>query len=757
MATAALRTQVSAKFNESVQKLVAGTNAQGRVDVGLVQWSEAWTYVLDYLRPYDIKDRSALVRPRSTFDVAKVRQALVILHRSRQLSALGEAFLEDVRKAFPLIEREISHYMGLYEESHELDIFRRLISRLLIWFRAWQSPNDLGPTFLLEYTQAFHTRLFAALPPSFARGLKHLAQWCMSPEEYPPMVSSDGSPINIDEMWSGVEMLGLLERYEAVVSSVAFEAIERRVAETCAGKWDEPMLAELRMWMGKAVVPWMLKVFVRNGYHKEEVQGHLSAIGSRFDFHVNKALCALRISEIWDIIVDYPDTIPALQDLRECVNRVDQREELVKALRKQNAKRLLHPGADTKVILGQYVSTIKCLRLIDPPGVLLYKVADPIRQYLRERPDTIRCIVASLVGDDESGDSLLEDNEPIQPIQQPEAEDYSDPNWDPEPIDAGPEFKTNKPSDIISTLVSIYDSKDLFVKELQVLLAQRLLAIKNNDLERIDKERRNIEILKIRFGEAALQVCEVMLRDMDDSKRTDTRVQDQKPSVVHPTIISHHFWPSLESSDLVMPGQFQSLQESYAKEYSVFKPDKKLKWLPHLGIVNLEIELEDRTLNVDVPPLEAAFIELFSQKDIWTLDELIHSVGSVDRSAAVKALTTWVNMGVLKEHVENSFVLLERAEEGVEMSDIQPTPSAAPSLPPAQTLQQQQAEQMRIHWKFIEGMLTNLGTLPLDRIQTMLKFVPGYDQSVEQLGSFMEAAKREGLVLHVNGQWKLNK
>src|ERR1700728_3114545 len=37
------------------------------------------------------------------------------------------------------------------------------------------------------------------------------------------------------------------------------------------------------------------------------------------------------------------------------------------------------------------------------------------------------------------------------------------------------EFRTNKPSDVISTLVSIYDSKDLFVKELQILLAQRLL------------------------------------------------------------------------------------------------------------------------------------------------------------------------------------------------------------------------------------------------------------------------------------------
>ena len=99
------------------------------------------------------------------------------------------------------------------------------------------------------------------------------------------------------------------------------------------------------------------------------------------------------------------------------------------------------------------------------------------------------------------------------PIQQPEIEDLTDANWLPEPIDAGPgvyylsmvvlfallglllnsllyaEFKANKPSDVLSTLVSIYDSKDFFVKELQVLLAQRLLAITDvSDVARVDKE-----------------------------------------------------------------------------------------------------------------------------------------------------------------------------------------------------------------------------------------------------------------------------
>ena len=48
----------------------------------------------------------------------------------------------------------------------------------------------------------------------------------------------------------------------------------------------------------------------------------------------------------------------------------------------------------------------------------------------RERPDT--------VGDDDSGESLVDENEPIQPLQQLKLEDYTDPNWELDPIDAGP-------------------------------------------------------------------------------------------------------------------------------------------------------------------------------------------------------------------------------------------------------------------------------------------------------------------------------
>jgi len=61
----------------------------------------------------------------------------------------------------------------------------------------------------------------------------------------------------------------------------------------------------------------------------------LQGVGSRFDFHMNKTLCDLRsccfssfcfcgalnhdsfrTREIFDIIIDFPDSMGALQDLR---------------------------------------------------------------------------------------------------------------------------------------------------------------------------------------------------------------------------------------------------------------------------------------------------------------------------------------------------------------------------------------------------------------------------------------------------------
>jgi anaphase-promoting complex subunit 2 len=69
-----------------------------------------------------------------------------------------------------------------------------------------------------------------------------------------------------------------------------------------------------------------------------------------------------------------------------------------------------HAGAATPDILSTYISTIKSLREVDPKGVLLDAVGEPIKAYLRDRRDTIRCIVTSLTDDGSGGEPLIADS-----------------------------------------------------------------------------------------------------------------------------------------------------------------------------------------------------------------------------------------------------------------------------------------------------------------------------------------------------------
>jgi hypothetical protein len=91
--------------------------------------------------------------------------------------------------------------------------------------------------------------------------------------------------------------------------------------------------------------------------------------------------------------------------------------------------------------------------------------------------------------------------------------------------------------------------------------------------------------------------------------------------------------------------------------------------------------------------------------DTWALEELIAGVGDIDRSAAFKALVTWVNMG------EDVSGMRSLEEWGVCTGTFWlPTDSsvlvligggvdAGPELPPVITAQQQQAEQMKVYWR----------------------------------------------------------
>lgn len=74
------------------------------------------------------------------------------------------------------------------------------------------------------------------------------------------------------------------------------------------------------------------------------------------------------------------------------------------------------------------------------------------------------------------------------------------------PFIVGKSSASRRTSDIISMLVNVYGSKELFVNEYRTLLADRLLTQYSCDTE---KEIRYLELLKLRFGDSQLHYCEV--------------------------------------------------------------------------------------------------------------------------------------------------------------------------------------------------------------------------------------------------------
>ena len=129
------------------------------------------------------------------------------------------------------------------------------------------------------------------------------------------------------------------------------------------------------------------------------------------------------------------------------------RSHLVQSFTSQLSRRLLQPAVPTISIIDFYIHSIRLFNELDPKGVLLDRVSRPLRRYLKERNDTARIIITSLlanVGDIDDGkvsaaqdisrEIALEMNQPNLPnLHEFDHDlDWGNMDWSPEPVDAEP-------------------------------------------------------------------------------------------------------------------------------------------------------------------------------------------------------------------------------------------------------------------------------------------------------------------------------
>ncbi|XP_061556829.1 anaphase-promoting complex subunit 2 isoform X1 [Phycodurus eques] len=579
------------------------------------------------------------------------------------------------------------------------------------------------------------------------------------------------------------------------VTSILHRLIEQWLEQHCRGEYERSFLDDFQEWL-ELVVGWLGQVFSSQEVLDDRpgsepagpaVPGSLASAGSvlkQWRCHMHQFFCRIyvnmRIEELFSIIrdmlslSDFPESKAAIEDLKFCLERTNQRQQLLTSLKSTFENRLLHPGVHTSDILTVYISAIKTLRELDPSMVVLQVACQPIRKYLRTREDTVRQIVDGLTGDAVTGCTDLASElcrgDPVTLEMQDSDEEGGDPEgWTPDPTDAVADKSGSKrrSSDIISLLVSIYGSKDIFISEYRAVLADRLLHHNYNTA----REIRNVELLKLRFGESHMHYCEVMLKDMADSRRINSNVCEEEDgeepgpsSWLSAIILSSEFWPPLKEEKMEMPEIVQRAADAYTRRYEKLKAMRTLSWKPQLGSVTLDVELQDRTVsNVTVSPVHAAIILHFQDKSSWTLEELSAKL-SVPKEAVHRKLALWQQHGVLREESGGRYSVIETAascKDKMECSAVMiDSDDERDSNTATQT--QQREEKMRLFWAYVQAMLTNLDSMTLERIHSMLRMfvatgpvVPEMD--VNELEAFLQRKVREHQLVFSTGVYRLPK
>ncbi|KAI2886983.1 hypothetical protein CBS76997_4897 [Aspergillus niger] len=622
-------------------------------------------------------------------------------------------------------------------------------------------------------------------------------------------------------LFDGLQMVGMGgDKAQKVFASVMDTMLSEFIRAAYTGQWEGPSLVvqHLRHWIENVFARLVVQVLAiintpESGVREpDSLDVNLSDVEKWQEIGISR-LGALRAGELFDIIVEWPASSGAIEDLRHFTTYPAARSHLTHSFIAVLNQRLLHPGASTVEILQVYISIIRAFNLLDPKGVLLDRIARPIRRYLRDRDDTVKVIVGGLLSDpaDADGqtashtDTLVELSAELTKAHQNSLRadsgelDWDDMNWVPDPVDAAPDYRKSKTSDVIGSLISLFESKEMFVKEMQNMLGERLLQ-KRADF---DQEMSVLELLKVRFGDNALQACEVMLRDIFDSRRVDAVIRndqglsgkrkaaplpvtpdgrrapedEEDMPELHAKILSHFFWPEIQGLEFNVPEEISSLQQRYAQGFGSLKQSRKLTWLNGLGQVTVELDLEDRVFMDEVTTWQATVIYAFNSESdeavTRTTDELAGELG-MSTALVRSACLFWVSKRILMETQRDTFRVLEvlPSEEGdasggepglpgagdaedqsAETAQAAAEADAAAAAAAKETAEAAAMEKMNLYWQFIVGMLTNQGAMPLQRIVMMLKIaVPGgFPYSNEELREFLAGMVSKGKLEIISG------
>ena len=376
---------------------------------------------------------------------------------------------------------------------------------------------------------------------------------------------------------------------------------------------------------------------------------------------IHLALGSNLVKQMFEVILDFPETKPAISDLSDCIAKCPElKTQLEKSFKSELESRIVHCSKSTDGILLVYINLTKVMKILFPTMEVLESISDPIKKELRKRSDTFKCIIKTIAEDGELY-ALLD----IKQKSVKEQDEFSSDEdelgafeWQPIPRSALRNVISalNKRSDIVSMLINIYGSQEQFMEEYRTHLSKKL--VKNTEFD-VVTEIKDLEMLKKRFGEGNLHKCEVMIQDVLSSKRINSIIHENQPrekflsvKQLDFLIISSYFWPIEEQNyKFNLPEKLKSSFEDYSEKYSQVKASRKLKFHEQLGNVSLTLEFENgsKTWN-DISPLHAAIITLFDEENEMKSSEELSNALGITQHHLRKEISFWETRGVLNRN-----------------------------------------------------------------------------------------------------------
>ncbi|RPA75810.1 hypothetical protein BJ508DRAFT_311624 [Ascobolus immersus RN42] len=623
------------------------------------------------------------------------------------------------------------------------------------------------------------------------------------------------------KMWATFQLLGLAgsgRKGERIFAEVIYKLLNTYITACYAAKWESPssVTHDLNIWIDEGITKLVRDVlgtnvdvdvirgtvqnskriltpresFKLSAVH-EQLKRRSDAFGisqlleqemreetqvvrnddieSWKSMAINK-LGSLRVGELFDIVIDWPDSLGGIEDLREYITTPESRLHLTNTFIDSMNTRLLHPGAATADILRVYISLIRAFSVLDPRGVLLDRCSRSIKRYLKERDDTLKIIVRGLFGAPASGEIVGPDDVVLSDLADElrefvpgaagagEPDDFDDINWVPDPVDAASDFRKTRGSDVIGSLLDLHENKEPLVKEIMSYLSIRLLCKDCTSDADIEHEIRTLELLKLRIPENTLQSCDVMIKDIIDSRHMDSNILPGLPPDTpfprfHTKILSSLYWPRLKSETFTPPPPMASALVTYSDRYEKLHPKRKINWVLGEGLVSADIELRDRIIKVDnARPAYLAFIYAFASEDdsaevTFTQEQLAEKL-QMDPHLVAKAAAYWRNKGALRITPPNTYSIIE----ALSSSPI----SSAPTSQAIGVLQEDEpgsslSEQEKVMYsQYVVTMLTNMNKpMSTQEIHSFLNMLlPGGcavgEGELARLMETMEGVYREG-------------